>query len=346
MLPAFANFQHTITCAVACTWTDLPRTPFGELADVPGDIDGLERLVEDYHFLHKTSLFNLSLRVEMLQQVANYLRKRSEEWSKYPFIQRLTLVVLGKLTYLKQIKSFYCQYDSLEHYMANQSVREGLMGLKNNLYFNCRTGRYYGVFATEMLDPCHRDLASYYHEWKYLEQPRPLFFLWLEERLAYHHDVKTVKYCTDSELQQHLHLCEEGLIRASVPVESTTHLNIPDTTKPGALFIISEDDNLYIAASNIQDYRHTSLSQGKEVKAAGLIWAKLGKVTQLFFMSGHYRPTLQDGLNTISYFKELGIILDDSVIIQYYEQGCVKECSVNQFTEIASRDSNEVKQRI
>ena len=66
-------------------------------------------------------------------------------------------------------------------------------------------------------------------------------------------------------------------------------------------FIITEDNCLVIGK------RHTTLSGGKDVKAAGNLTIKGGKIRRIDNLSGHFRPTVKEGLKFPELLKKQGL---------------------------------------
>ena len=65
-------------------------------------------------------------------------------------------------------------------------------------------------------------------------------------------------------------------------------------------FIITEDNCLLIGK------RHATLSKGKDVKAAGNLTIKRGKIRRIDNLSGHFRPTVEEGLKFPELLKKQG----------------------------------------
>lgn len=66
-------------------------------------------------------------------------------------------------------------------------------------------------------------------------------------------------------------------------------------------FIVTEDNCLFIGK------RHTTLSGGSDVKAAGNLTIKGGRIRRIDNLSGHFRPTVEEGLRFPELLKKQGL---------------------------------------
>jgi len=74
------------------------------------------------------------------------------------------------------------------------------------------------------------------------------------------------------------------------------------------IFILNENNEILISKHNKQDeFHHSSLSAGKDVKFAGEIFVKNGKIVELTNKSGHYEPPSRIFTQLKGILKNLGI---------------------------------------
>lgn len=66
-------------------------------------------------------------------------------------------------------------------------------------------------------------------------------------------------------------------------------------------FVITKDNRLFIGK------RHATLSGSNDVKAAGNLTIKRGKIRRIDNLSGHFRPTVEEGLKFPELLKKQGL---------------------------------------
>ncbi len=69
--------------------------------------------------------------------------------------------------------------------------------------------------------------------------------------------------------------------------------------------------------------KHTYLSQGADVLAAGTVKLANGVVKDITNLSGHYVPTPGDGMNFLRVFKDQGVDIDNSFLSMYNADGTI-----------------------
>ncbi|UPT67149.1 MAG: hypothetical protein M0D57_00130 [Sphingobacteriales bacterium JAD_PAG50586_3] len=102
------------------------------------------------------------------------------------------------------------------------------------------------------------------------------------------------------------------------PTINKGKLNIPGrtTTTTNMDFVITNDGQLHIGQG------HYSLSgNANSVLAAGQLKISNGTVKLINNSSGHYQPTIQQGMQAIKYLNNLGVDTSKSHIIMYNSQG-------------------------
>lgn len=158
-------------------------------------------------------------------------------------------------------------------------------------------------YALEIEDPYHRHISIlqpayslWQHEWSTLypefwpflahEQTRlqndfpmvydPSFYmLWLDNSQRSSHKISLQQTMDDKNIYVHA---------------SNGHL------ADGKWMFIALHDSFYAAMERKHQVHHTSLSGGQSVDMAGTITIKDGLLTTISFISGHYRPTIQQAI--------------------------------------------------
>lgn len=78
------------------------------------------------------------------------------------------------------------------------------------------------------------------------------------------------------------------------------------TGERGFIFVVTLEDQFVISADMPGRIHHTSLSGGKEVKAAGRLWARDGLLLAINNHSGHYRPSRESVVFALELLEQMG----------------------------------------
>lgn len=103
-------------------------------------------------------------------------------------------------------------------------------------------------------------------------------------------------------------------------------------TEEGKEYIFSIDltERLLLIPAT-KTIHHVSLSHGKPVLGSGNMTVSQGKITSIQLESGHYLPTLQNGLQILDIFKKMNIFLEPSTPFTYYDSLGKHEVTVGEF---------------
>lgn len=271
-----------------CHWQDPPDSNsfFLLLEDSPA-FKPLRAMLDEYHNVDKTNYNSLGLRVEKLEVIYSEAKKLLDhhQWNDYAQLSLSTLadISINKSQYLRQLQQLYKKYnDDFDTiaclYKATDDNQHSLLELVNEIYYSPHLQEEIGLFWLEATDPCHRQLIPYWKKWNKLKNTT-LFFLWLEEQNV-PVQVSKVNYIADEKLKAHV-------------MQTTDHgvkLSNETLTSNEYLFIINMEQQILICQAK-PGFRHTSLSHGKPIIAAGSLWFEDNQVIKVSFKSGHYRPT-------------------------------------------------------
>lgn len=85
-----------------------------------------------------------------------------------------------------------------------------------------------------------------------------------------------------------------------------------------AAFVMDEDQNIYIAEKERNEFQHSSFLSGSDVSCAGLLKIKHGKVIAISNESGHYKPDDLDLAIAITVLRNKNVLAPNFVIVQSY----------------------------
>ena len=76
--------------------------------------------------------------------------------------------------------------------------------------------------------------------------------------------------------------------------------------------------------------KHSWLSKGEDVLAAGEVKYRNGKLVEISNASGHYLPTIEESSNFLKIFKEVGVDIESATLTILQEDGTIyKQISPN-----------------
>lgn len=191
----------------------------------------------------------------------------------------------------------------------------------------------------ETIDPCHRQLTPYLELFRSLYGPDHSlmsFFMWLEtQNLS--KDVPYLDWLTPEQLLRYQIIVKQGLLYHQIgEIYEKIHYANPDQEY---IFNVEMDGRLILIPAE-KTIHHVSISYGKPVLGCGNMLVNQGKITRIELESGHYLPTVEDGLQLINVLLELGITLDPSTPFSFYHNLQKHVLSVGEFVQ--SFSSSEV----
>ncbi|MFC1659436.1 hypothetical protein ACFL0U_02620 [Pseudomonadota bacterium] len=102
------------------------------------------------------------------------------------------------------------------------------------------------------------------------------------------------------------------------------------------LFVLSSDNKLYIAPNKRGVIQHSSLVAGEDINCAGLLTVKGGRITELFFSSGHY----QTNITAIRYF--LDFVREN--MRRAFDESFQLSSSMGFVREVVTKDERELRE--
>lgn len=317
-------------------WLDLPDDDY---RSITGCHDAFgKHLTVVVHEYKKLPVTCLRERVARLGGIVDLLIRGIDEEKMLHVrvkLQELKVIAENKKWYLEKLQEalsngyFEEQYlrrtlQSVEHL---DSKRKPLF-LLNKRRYHTKYGEYWGEYWLEAMDPCHRQLMTYYDRWLYERSKSRTdlpFFLWLEEQNL-SKDVPYLRYLSEEELRQATVCIKNGLLYFDA-------ILIGADAPKEYLFIVDLNERLILAEGNTLIH-HNSLSHSKPVLAVGKMVVFQGKLTVLSFESGHYIPSCEDGVRMIVLLQEIGVLLDDVCEVIFYNECGRQEATVKQFLSL------------
>lgn len=326
----------TLLSAAPPPWLDLPADDYTKILQCHTFRSGqLNESIRIYTDLPKSYLRE---RIQALDRVIDVLQIWIQEESKTYLqerLQELKVIASNKRWYLEQLLGSYEHGKFEESYLIKNlctlfPLKEGRKALLmlNERRYHTKYGEYWGEYWLEAMDPCHRQLMTYRDRWlkeKEVQANIPPFFIWLEDQNL-SKDVPYLVYLSEQELLQAQVTAKNMLLHF---VASNQLVGFDQETE--YLFIIDLQERLILAQGS-KLIHHNSLSLSKPVLAAGKIGVHRGKVTMLSFESGHYIPSIEDDVRIVFLLEELGVVLDRTIPVIFYNEGCYK-ISLGEFLE-------------
>lgn len=304
------------------SFVDIPTTDYREiLACHETEIEHLNKLVDNYHSLNKSSCESQSLRILSLESIVEYLDVLAMQ-DKFSVIKSTIYLlknhIQNKSGYIKklleiptdeQIEQYHLDYSTL----SNKDFAS--IPMRNNLSYSLKMKEHWGAFWLESIDPCHRRLANFYQFWldtKPLNKSYQSFFFWLEDQ-PISKTIPAVNYYSEEQLNKCLIEFSNGyLIYSDTKELVTTPQNVRN------IFILNLSEQLYIETAST-GIMHNSLSLGKPVLCAGLLNVEDGLIQSVAFESGHYFPSKFQGFQFLKFLLEKNIRFKNSFELTYFE---------------------------
>lgn len=168
------------------------------------------------------------------------------------------------------------------------------------------------LYWQEKLVPAHygRDLSVFYSGWKADMSNKDVpFEEWMKGYLVESHAPTAVKYLTSTERKEYEASFREGkLYLKDAPVDTAT---MNTYQGPGsAIFVMGLDKKIYIGSHSISRFHHSSFLSGDATLGSGSIKTnEAGEIIEITNHSGHYKPSVDQILNTLEVLKENGVDL-------------------------------------
>lgn len=327
--------------ALAPPWIDLPQDDYSKLALFEDErFIGLNGLVEHYHAIPKGNEVYLQKRVQALQEISNFLSawipQETLKHRRY-FLSNIERIASNKRRYLNELDIRYMnrqfEMDYLKSYhldLSGMQTEHEPIYLVHKRFYDSNIGIYWGEFWYETIDPCHRQLTPYYDLWiKQQNEPTSIlsFFMWLEEQNL-SRDIPSIEFLDQERLEQSKVFVDGGILYFSSEDKATPI----DFCQEGQeyIFCIDLTERLLLTPAS-KAIHHVSLSHGKPVLGSGNMTVSQGKITSIQLESGHYLPTVHNGLQILDIFKTMGIPLEPSTPFTYYDSLGKHAVTVEQF---------------
>ena len=298
-------------------WVDPPR--FEELQAGPYLPSRLKGALENYHQVPSSSRVHL---LERMQTLAR-LREVLDELSLAPQLQPLQIwlsrLAQGKAEFLGCLQQILEEnWHEPARLAAYLDDRSGLLDqarlslhLTRERYLFPERSVYWGNYAMECLDPCHRQLPDMYRVWQEGAQDTP-YLLWLERYSSFQHE-RWVRYLSPAEQAGY----EVKVVEGQVCKLSGRPLSCPE--RQHFLFVIDRDEKLYAARAEPQ-LCHASFTRGQAVLASGILQARQGTLTHLKFESGHYLSDPAAWWQAIELLEKQGLTWTQPLRITVYDR--------------------------
>ncbi|GER41242.1 calmodulin-binding family protein [Striga asiatica] len=182
------------------------------------------------------------------------------------------------------------------------------------------------------IDPRHRyghNLHLYYVKWLSSQSKEP-FFYWLD--IGEGKEVNLVEKCPRSKLQQQCikylgpmeRKAYEIIMKDGKLIYKQTGELLETTTEEGKackwIFVLSTSKILYVGKKKKGSFQHSSFLAGGATLAAGRIVAEKGVLKAVWPHSGHYRPTLENFQDFLSFLRENNVNLTDVKLVPYEDE--------------------------
>lgn len=322
-------------------WLDLPNDSLEKLGNVTVSTTFVNQLIQQYHSIEKTDPSKLTIRISYLKEITDAIlilvEQESDPRAK-KFLNNIYLTAEEKERYLEALDAMRLKLsmnpDYIQAYMLDV---EGISGNRTPLFlvnkraYDSKLRIYWGEYYLEVIDPCHRFLTSYYDAWLATNPTNNdyfSFFIWLEGQ-SVHFEVTSVRYFSNSEKSQCEAFVKEGKLVKRINNEILTCCQ----KNKEYLFTIDLDERFYIVKGE-KGIRHTSLSHGKPVFAAGNILIKEGIIYRLGLESGHYQPTLIDAKQLLDILHGYEVTFSPDAVIDFYHNEGVHTLTLAEFERL------------
>jgi hypothetical protein len=172
--------------------------------------------------------------------------------------------------------------------------------------------RYYSVFrgAYKIWNEDQNAQDKYADFWSFLEGEKeelldlfPAIFdpeycmVWLDSKEL--REPYKVTFMHDKDFHVSIHTSQDGIL------------------EEGSWMFVTMDDEFYVAKEQKYKLHHVSLSGGEKVHSAGMFDVVGGKITNISFSSGHYKPSIENGKNCLRMLLNKSINISEWTV-QYH----------------------------
>lgn len=333
-------------------WVDLPDTI--DYFEIPSfkdpRFDALSMLMQQYHSYPKDSLKHMPDRIDALNNIINYFEtwlKDDLQANNQKHLRDMKEISENKRNYLVSLqKKINNNEFTIENFQKYQSNIENILpsykpiSLVNRRLYDSANGQFWGEFWIETLDPCHRQLTPYHDLWRRIsgenfhKDKLGDFFLWLEtQNLS--KDVPFMEYLDEKTLTSHTVIVKNGLMYFPYDIGNHKIINYDNKDNEYIFNIDTLGRLIYIPAS--KTVHHVSMSHGKAVLGCGNMLVRKGKIISIELESGHYLPTIDDGMQTLKIMHEMGISIDPNTKFSYYNDSGKVKTTVSRFMQAFSQ---------
>ena len=307
-------------------WLDLPKDHLENLGNFQcNEISEINNLVHEYHLIPKTDTSKIISRIEILKNIEKEIiiqcNKEVSRSSK-KFLKNIYLASKEKRIYLEELEllrlKFVADPDYINHYFY--TIPEGFdkgipLFLFNRKMYDSTLRIYWGENFVEILDPCHRFLTTYFDLWREMNsgnQDYFSFFVWLEgQNLPF--EMTSVHFFSEKEKSEKEIICING----KLCLQKTAEVFSCSKKDKEYLFVIDLDERLFLCEGS-KEIRHDSLTFGKPVLSAGAMIIEKGDIVRLALESGHYQPSVSNGVQLLNILRKKGINISPEVLFDFY----------------------------
>ena len=298
-------------------WVDVPRIE--ELQAAPFLPDSLHASLRAYRDLPCTSAPHLTERQIALGALVEQLDQLDLSSHLRPLQNWLMQLARRKSKYLECLsqifKENWHQSERLDGYLNDRSDLKDQhllsLHLTRDRYHFPERSVFWGNYAMECLDPCHRQLPEMVRVW-HDENSQVPYLLWLEKFSGHQHD-RWVRYLTLAEQSE----LEIKCIDHRLCKLSGRPLSCPE--RQHFIFIIDLQGRLFATRAD-PHLSHASFTRGRAVLASGIFQANQGNLTHLKFESGHYLSALPHWWQAIQLFEQLGVTWKEGLRVTVFDR--------------------------
>ena len=321
-------------------WVDLPRDILTDtLYEYDLKLDKLNELTQKYHRIDKTNWDQLNKRINALQKIArccNEIKPKIKDQYLLNTVNKYLSIATEKINYLQKLKELkQYKYRKMKADIFNLNTIADLytpLLLNNERKLEYKSQEFWGQYFIEAIDPCHRrQLISYHDVWlKKCKKCELLdFFIWLEDQNVSIF-LPTINLLSEQELKKHRVLIKDGKFYS---IDSKLITTIERSTNPtdfkdqkfitavnfkkNPIFIIDINKHMFLTYSD-ENNAHVTLSHYLPLIGSGKLYLRNGEIKKISFESGHYLPKMEHFIQTIRFFENNGVHLDDNIDVIYY----------------------------
>lgn len=299
-------------------WVEPP--PFDEIqaaSYLGSQCPALAPALARYHALPKDQIATLGERQLLLAQLAAVCAAHIHDRSLGFCFAWLKELAEGKAQYLgcleqitgegwhepTQLSSYLDAGDAPGEWKALRLTRE--------IYLFPERSVFWGNYAMECLDPCHRQLADLYRVWQ-KQASRVPYLLWLEDFSSFTHD-RWMRYFTEDEQAEKEILVSEGRLA------TRKGRLLSCAERQHFLFVIDLQKRLLVTRAE-PHVCHASFTRGQGVLGSGILQARDGVLVHIKFESGHYLSGPQEWWRALHFLRERGAEWGDKLRVTVFDR--------------------------